>query len=249
MTWLLALLGALVGAAAGYAGALALSLGLMAMGSGYGPNGGGAMAAAFIFGPAGALVGLVLGAWIVLRWRRRRGKAGGASFLKALAVAGGVLAFGYAAVSLAPVFQAQFGSSLAPTGIGPRLFMDIRLDPRSTIPERQRDLRIDLSSDMDHRPARIDEIGPPDAEGRRVVAAQVELFHRTARRLVVVRIPGEPVRIFRVPLPGRPPQMDEMSAWQRVDLVDAGAPGGQPVAAPADDRTEIRYRVSWPGQR
>lgn len=246
MIWLGALLAAGLGAIAGYALALAAAVGLMELsGTGYGPDGGGAMAAGFVFGPAGGLVGMVVGAFLVLRRGRR---PAGAALLKALAVMAALVAGGYGALLLVPLYRAHFCASLALTGTPPRLLLDIRLDPASAVPARGQDVRLDLSTGGSQRPGRVFEILPPDAEGRVRLAADAELFERSADRLLVLRLPGEPVRLFRLRLPAGAPQMDVMSPWQRVDFTDAMTPDSRPRPAPPEDRTAIRYRVSWPGR-
>jgi len=73
----------------------------------------------------------------------------------------------------------------------------------------------------------------------------VPLDVRTASRLLVVTVPDEPTRLFRLPLARDPRPTATVGAWRRADQVDRLDTDG-PTPAPSDDPLELRYRVRPP---
>jgi hypothetical protein len=58
----------------------------------------------------------------------------------------------------------------------------------------------------------------------------------------VLRMKGEPDRLFELDLASNPPAAPEFGPWQHVDYV-ADGPGQEPRKAGEGDRYDIRYRV------
>ena len=80
---------------------------------------------------------------------------------------------------------------------------------------------------------------------RPVITGRVEVYFRSSWRLLVLKGPSEPDRIFSLKLAASPGHMQEFSAWQQVSFI--GEPGPQPPRkAGQGDAFEIRYRVIWP---
>jgi hypothetical protein len=78
--------------------------------------------------------------------------------------------------------------------------------------------------------------------GRPVIPGAVDLYFRTTSRILVLRLPGEPDRLFVLKLADNPGAQAEFGPWQRVDYIDdqpqqAARKGGE------GDDYEIRYRV------
>jgi hypothetical protein len=83
------------------------------------------------------------------------------------------------------------------------------------------------------------------ADGRLVRRGGAEILHRAAGRMLVLRMSGEPDRIFRLAIKPTPEHSDALGPWQRADyLFPAGAERSQPVLP--NDPFEIRYRVRNP---
>jgi len=79
-----------------------------------------------------------------------------------------------------------------------------------------------------------------------VITGLVELAFKTRSRLLVLKLPNQPVRLFRLRLSRDPASTASMSEWQRPDHIDEPAKQG-PEAAPPDDPVELRYRVTRAG--
>jgi hypothetical protein len=75
-----------------------------------------------------------------------------------------------------------------------------------------------------------------------VLRGAVDLDFRTTNRLVVLRLPSQPDRLFVLNLAGNPSTTADFGPWQRVDYI--AEPGqDQPRKAAEGDDYEIRYRV------
>jgi hypothetical protein len=242
MTYLMALLAALVGLALGFAfgaavaGLLAPALGIKSF------EGASGYFAVFIGGPVGGLAGMVLGAFLVLRRAGQRiGKRRGG------AIAGGValVLVGVVAVAAAGLGAFWLMRPLVnANGPAPQLVFEIRLPPGVAPPARDRDA-VELQTAKNRMPATL-AAGRRD-EGRDVLAGSVEIYYRTWRRTLVLRLPDKTDVLFDLPLGLTPDHAKEFTAWRRADHI---ARAGDEVArrATAADAYEIRYRVAWAGE-
>jgi MFS family permease len=235
LTYLLAALAGLAGAAAAwiFTGFLAdFLLGLSGMSDREGYR---AMVAFFTFAPFGALAGLVLGVWLVLR--HRGGYRGFASLAGrgALVIAGlaGVIALGLWAYTLT-------NDVLVRNGPPPLLKFEIRFPANAVLPPQLEGVSIDLNTEKNSMPANFSE-APADG-GRPVIAGSVELYFRAFSRILVLRMKDEPDRLFLLNLAANPPASPEFGPWQHVDYV-ADGPGQEPRKATEGDDYAIRYRV------
>jgi hypothetical protein len=70
----------------------------------------------------------------------------------------------------------------------------------------------------------------------------VDLYFRTRHRIVVLRVKGEPDRLFLLKLATNPSGSAEFGDWQSVDHVAEG-PDGALRQGTKEDGYEIRYRV------
>lgn len=199
-------------------------------------EGGRAMYAFWGIGPFGAGVGLLLGSWLVLHFYggyRSFGKlAGGSTIVLAsiFALGAGVLGFLYLSDDV-----------LVRNGPPPRAEFEIRLPERASLPAALEDLSIDLNTDKNSQAAYAISHARHDGE-RPVIAGGVDLYFRTSNRILVLRVKGEPDRLFMLQLRANPPHEAEFGPWRRVDYV-ADVPEQNPRKATDTDRYEVRYRV------
>jgi hypothetical protein len=84
-------------------------------------------------------------------------------------------------------------------------------------------------------------------DDHQVITGGVSLDFKTSSRLLVLALPGQPTRLFRLRLARDPSSTAAMSEWHRPDHLDDHA-HPQPVAAPPDDPVELRYRVRRAGE-
>ena len=234
MTYLLALLAGIAGTLIGYFGAAAIGAALAAafrMSSFEGASG---YFVAFVAGPIGAIAGLVLGMYLVLRFY------GGITGFPALA---GRMALIVAAIaSLATGAIMLRLATLDPfiNQAKPQLLFELRF-PAGFSPDKAAKAGVELQSGDSNSPARFDSDATL-AGGRLVRRGSAEIFRRASNRLLTLRIPGEPDRLFRLAIKPVPEHADALGTWQRTDLVfPDGAERSHP--APATDAFEIRYRV------
>jgi hypothetical protein len=237
-TFLVALLGGVVGLVAGaVAGALA---GGFVAAAGHMSNFEGAAGyfVVFVCAPAGALIGLLLGVWLALRVRV------GSRSLGAVVVYGGltlgVVLAGAAAVIALMLF---FDETLNRNAAKPQALFEIRLPPGTRLDDDRRGIEVELDTERNTASAFFDEEWHDDGD-RPVISGGVELAFRTTQRILVLKMKGEPDRLFRLKLPGRPGHSDEFGAWQHVDFVADRGP--QPRPATAADQYDIRYRPRDP---
>jgi hypothetical protein len=238
MTYLLALLAAIVGGAIGatlgviIAGTLAPIMGISSF------EGAAGYFAVFIGGPLGGLAGLVLGAVAVLRWRGRQSAGGIAGGL-------GVVVIGVALVAAAALGMVYYLSldTVNPNGPAPQLAFEIKL-PAGASPPGGSERPIELQAGKDRMPALMQRAATRDDGGRPVIVGMVEMYHRSSQRMLVMTMPDKTDVLFNIKLAGAPKHSPEFSAWQRADYI--AEPGKeQSRRATAADNYEIRYRADW----
>lgn len=191
-----------------------------------------AMVSFFTFAPFGGLAGLLGGIALVLHRRgRHRGLAlAGRTVLvaAALAAAAGLSVWAYVVAG---------DDILAKNGPPPQLHFEISLPQGAALPANG--MSVDLNTDKNTMPATFTVT---TSEGRPLVTGQVDLYFRTSRRLLVLRMPGEPDRLFALKLAANPGATADFGAWQRVDEI-ADRPGGGLRKGTDGDDYAIRYRV------
>lgn len=236
LIFLFAVLAGIAGGAAGW-----LITGLVAdfvlgLGGMSGREGGRAMYAFWAIGPIGAGAGLLIGSWLVLHFYggyRSFGKiAGGTTIVLAsiFALAAGVLGVLYLSDDV-----------LVRNGPVPRAEFEIRLPERTSLPAALEGLTIELNTAKNSQAADGVRHARHDDE-RPVIIGAVDLYFRTSGRILVLRMQGEPDRLFELKLRADPPHETEFGPWQRVDYV-ADLPEQNPRKANDTDRYHVRYRV------
>jgi hypothetical protein len=233
MTFLLSLLAGIVGAAAGWVAAAALTI---LLGGYLGVSdfeGGRGMLAVWGIGPLGGLAGLLLGIVLVLRMRGGY-RAGGIAWRTPLVVAA-ILAI--AAAGLWWLYETR--PVLDTGGPAPLLAFEVRLPPGVAPGDG---IKAELHTENNKVPASLSREPPRMENGRSILPGSVALTYRSGWRLLEVRVPGQDDRIFRLGLPASPRRTTAFGNWERAQFV--AAPGlSQPRKASPDEPFEIRYRV------
>jgi len=238
-----AIVGGIVGAAIGFVAAALLSGVVMGWAGVSDFEGGRGMAAVFVFGPLGGVLGLGLGIWLALKLAR-----GSVSF-GAFAMQGSLAVLGIAALVglvLFIVWQSQ-DHRLTYEGSGATLEFQIRAPTAYPLPAESSGVEINLDTQSTHMSGYLDSEWLQRDGDWAVMSGGVELYLRTAQRLLVLRLPDGRDRLFRLRLPSKPEPSETWSDWQKVDFV--GVPN-QPQTVPPgpEDPFEIRYRVRVWGQ-
>ncbi len=106
----------------------------------------------------------------------------------------------------------------------------------------KREAQVELLTDQNQTLARIDDGLLATEDGRAVLRGSVPLKFRTADRMVVLSLPGEAQRAFKLRLPANPSPSDEFEPWHMVDRVSPISRKETARGIP-DDTFAIRYRV------
>lgn len=133
-------------------------------------------------------------------------------------------------------------AALAYLGINPAkpaVEFEIRL-PRAALPAVA-DSQVELHTDRNQKLAEVQGALTSDSEGRSVLRGSVTLDYRTAERVVVLNLPGQAQRRFKLRLAASPSRSEEFGPWHLADRV--ATPPGEPVGSEPNDAFAIRYRV------
>jgi hypothetical protein len=240
-----AFIGGLLGLIIGAVGTAFVSDILMGLAGVSDFEGGRGMAAAFVWGPLGGIVGLGLGIWLGLRMGRKRAVAPGGKpaprhGLRNAAIAIiGIIALGGAILG---VMYASTPQHLEYDQAGADLVFELRAPASLAATLDAKTIEISLDTDLNQMPGAWSD-APPRIDGEWTsLAGEVELYYRTASRLLVFKLPGGHDLIFKPALAAKPDPDDGWSEWRKVDWV--GLPDqAQPVTARPEDAYELRYRV------
>ena len=222
----LQIFGGVAGAIVGFVAAILLSE-LLGFGNRADPIASGLLAL-FGIGPIGAIAGLVLGtklAMLVPRSERTgslaRNSLKSFAVLVVLCAAAGAAYYLYAVNTATPWLNPNAANLL--------LVFEVRLPAGAALPTSTDDVAFELQTSVNTMPG---EPGRIRREGDRpVIASQVDLAFRTAHRQLLVRIKGQPDRLYPIGLSAKAPHTPDLGPWQRQA-----------------DGSEIRYRAQWPGQ-
>jgi hypothetical protein len=97
--------------------------------------------------------------------------------------------------------------------------------------------QVELVTDRNQKLAQMQAALASDHAGRSVIRGSVTLDYRTTDRVVVLNLPGQPQRLFKLRLAASPSHSDQFGPWHLAD---------SPLGAPArelNDDVAIRYRV------
>lgn len=124
----------------------------------------------------------------------------------------------------------------------PAVEFEIRLPKAASAADLKREAQVELLTDQNQTLAHIDDGLLAMEDGRAVLRGSVPLKFRTAERMVVLSLPGEAQRAFKLRLPANPSPSDEFGPWHMVDRVMSGTRTEGARGVP-DETFAIRYRV------
>ena len=100
--------------------------------------------------------------------------------------------------------------------------------------------QVELVTDRNQKLAQMQAALGSDHHGRAVIRGSVTLDYRTTDRVVVLHLPGQPQRHFKLRLAANPGHSDQFGPWHLVDRI---ASPGREAARELNDAFAIRYRV------
>jgi hypothetical protein len=124
----------------------------------------------------------------------------------------------------------------------PEVEFEIRLPSAVASTIAAADTQIELHTDRNQTLATVSEGLWSTEDGRRALRGSVPLEFRTADRTVVLSLPGQAQRLFKLRLAPSPTPTDAFGPWHLVDRVVSRSQNDQSRTAP-DDAFAIRYRV------
>lgn len=124
----------------------------------------------------------------------------------------------------------------------PAVEFEIRLPRTASTTYLKREAQVELLTDQNQTLARIDDGLRATEDGRSVLRGSVPLKFRTSDRMMVLSLPGQEQRAFKLRLPANPSPSDEFGPWHMVDRVVSSA-RPQTARGIPDDTYAIRYRV------
>lgn len=235
MTYILAFLAAIVGATAGFfltaalGSVLAPVLGVSSF------EGAAGYFAVFVLGPLGGLAGLILGLWLVFRYK------GGHRTFSAIAGRSAIVVVAIVVVAAAGVQLRLATLENFANGPAPQLDFEIRL-PANTVISRQ-GLDFEMQAGSQRSGGLLRDPWLRQDGDRPVLVGFVPLYTRTSQRMLVMSRPGEPKLLFNIRLSATPTPSDSFGAWQRVDFIDDMKQESSPRRPSNAENFEIRYRV------
>ena len=120
----------------------------------------------------------------------------------------------------------------------PAVEFEIRMPKAAVFATLAAEAQVELHTDKNHALARLEPSFASTADGRDILRGSVRLDFRTADRIMVLNLPGEKQRLFKLRLAASPSASSEFGPWHladRVVLADHANAGGE--------RFAIRYRV------
>jgi hypothetical protein len=135
-------------------------------------------------------------------------------------------------------------AALAYLGINPAkpaIEFEIRL-PKAALSAIS-DTQIELRTDRNQTLAKLSD-ALDLTDGRSVLRGSVALKYRTTDRVVVLNLPGQPQREFKLRLTASPSHSDQFSPWHLADRVNASSSVSNGATTfESNDNFAIRYRV------
>jgi hypothetical protein len=235
MTLVLALLGGIAGAMAGFllgAGIGSLLVPVFGISSFEGGAGYFAFAIGLLMGALGLLTGIVL----VLRYRGGYRRPGAVLGRLAL-ILGALTALVFVGIQIRLATLEHF-----PGNIVPQLHFEIRLPANAAEPQRQ-GIDFEMQAGSQRSGGKFKDPWLRRDGERYVLSGFVPLYTRTSQRILAVTMPGQPKLLFSIGLASTPRPSAGFGEWQRVNFVDDLKPDGQPRRPGEAERFEIRFYV------
>jgi len=145
-------------------------------------------------------------------------------------------------VLLAFVISDMRHAALAYLGINPAkpaVEFEIRL-PKASL-SAVADTQVELLTDRNQKLAQVEDTLAATADGRSILKGTVTLDYRTTERIVLLNLPGQGQRQFKLRLPASPSHSLQFSPWHLADGIVPAK--GDAVTPETHDAFAIRYRV------
>jgi len=145
-------------------------------------------------------------------------------------------------VLLAFVISDMRNAALAYLGLNPAkpaIEFEIRL-PKAALTAAT-DTQVELLTDRNQKLAKVQEALASTSDGRSILQGTVTLDYRTTERVVVLNLPGQAQRQFRLRLPASPSHSLQFGPWHLADGIIPD--NGDAVTSEIHDAFAIRYRV------
>jgi len=234
MIYLLALLagllGAAIGAVAGFALGSALA-GVFGISSFEGAAGYFALSIAILLGFAGLLAGIVLALRIKGGYRSFAALTGRTALV--LVVVAAIATVGIL-IRLATIEHFSGGN--------PTLEFEIRLPAGMAAPDRSK-IDFEMQAGSQRSGGLFKDEWMRREDNRVVLSGLVPLYTRTAQRILVVTLPDQPKLLFQIGLSATPKAGKDYGAWQRVSFLDTMKADSAPRRPSPDETFEIRFKV------
>ena len=186
-------------------------------------------------GPVGGLIGLLAATVAVLRFK------GGYRTLGAIAKRGAAVIVAVVAIGAATVAFQIAGVEHFSDG-NPTVYFEIRMPAGQTILDRK-SIDIELQAGSQRSGALLADDWLRIDGDQTLLAGQVQLYTRTANRLLVVTLPDQSRLLFDLGLPATPRVSESFGEWRRVAFLDDGKAESKPRRAGASDDFHIRLRI------
>ena len=200
-------------------------------------EGGRGMFAFLGVGPIGGLISMIASVWIVLRGGVGPLPSGGV-LLRLIGVLAAIAALVGAGIWLRLATLDTYTNTLPP-----QLEFELRVPAALAAPRGE--VEIELDTDKNVSPALIGDDWRADGADR-VMTGIVSLDFKTTQRLLVVALPGQAKRLFRLQLGRDPEATPALGEWQPPDFIHTE---GEEKARRVEgaDPFAIRYRVRVAG--
>lgn len=235
MTYVVALLAAVIGAVVGWAAAAMIGIGIAGAVGMSNFEGAAGMFAVFGVGAMGGALGLTLGIYLALRSRGY--ETFGAIATRGLVVLitiGGLVAGG---VQVARLIDDTLGRN------GPVAVVEFEIRGPQGFEFAGNGIGVELHADKNRVPALLRADGSGAGAGRPILAGSADLHVRATKRILVLSLPEQPKRLFHLELAASPRPAEQFGPWRHVDFLDDMKPDRPPRPAPDSDGFEIRVRV------
>jgi len=170
-------------------------------------------------------------------------RKGGRNALRTVAVrsVAAILALG-AVIAGGLDIRATAYSHLGLLPSAPAVQFEIRLPATAALTDLKREAQVQLLTDKNQTLAQLDNMLGATDDGRSVLRGQVPLNFRSSERYVVLSLPGQAQRLFKLRLTDMPGRSEAFGPWHLVDRVET-AGRALPASGVPDDSFAIRYRV------
>jgi hypothetical protein len=147
-----------------------------------------------------------------------------------------IVVIGLLAFAASDIRHAAF-SYLGINPAKPAVEFEIRMPKATVFATIPAETQVELHTDKNQALAKLEQLFAATDDGRNILKGSVRLDYRTADRVVVLNLPGEKQRLFKLRLAASPTASHQFGPWHLPDRVASAD------RADASDAYAIRYRV------